>query len=380
MLHTTPIVSFAVSPDEKLLATGSGNADGTEAEAPIVLWDVSSGRAIRSVEVEGGVGLADQLRDGLQFSKTGRFLGFNHFTDLIGVFDVASGKVTLDVGGWGVDGAPRFVFSDDEKQVFVSMFYEDKDELGVLIDVDAGEVGYPDSPMRRIKGHRSSPGVAMRGNALHVLDDGTLVTFELQKGTVTRRVPVRPRGRLARTSPSRRLIAIAADTAAYPGDFKGVDLIEIDTGRRVFFDPAPPVDAFVFSTDEKKVAAIAASSRKGGPPHAVVLYEGSKKTGAIPGPLATSDFFYFADGVPFTYSPDAGEGLVVRPGGGLERWSVAGAPRLIEALPKPIDGATAVVWPLPEIAVALAPTLIAFVHMPDGSVIATHRFPQRPKP
>jgi hypothetical protein len=179
-------------------------------------------------------------------------------------------------------------------------------------------------------------------------------------------------------SPSGRLLAVSSeDPGCGRPSAVGTALFDLDAGERLALAPqVTHVSGFAFDASERRWAAVKASRnvRLGGT-HEVVLFDGAERIGAIDGPFEPHHWQEFADGLPFALSPDGCAALLVRPGGRLERWTIDPRPARAPALLPRIEGAAAVRWPTPELALVLGPRVLAFLRMPSAEALAIFRFP-----
>ncbi len=345
------MVSFALSRDGATLATGS-----EDDERSVVLWDVRTGESRRSIDVEGGVGIADSLARGLAFSADGRLLGFNYDTSSVGAVVVATGRLVLEAStGTGQDSAPSWVFADDGSEVLVAgASAACPDAMGVLFAVA------PPHETRCVTGRVGESivsAVAVRDGRAHVVSvrallsrdvaAGALMATELEGAPLLDGIP----------SPSHRFVAIGHPSPRNDAVF----LYEVDSQRRIHASVVPFLTGFSFArADETRWAAVSAEpGRRGG----VVLLRGGAQTGRISGPLEPHDL-QFADGLPFAFSPDGARTVVLRPGGRLERAGEVWAR---------VPGARGLAWPLLGVVIALGPDVLVFLDADSGEVLRTYR-------
>jgi len=107
-----PQHTLALSPDGKLLATASGKAG--ERSAPVVLWDVDTGKQVRQLAF-AGKGIL-----GVVFSPDGRQLTVLREDGLASFWDVATGKFVKDLQTWASRGIRELRYSPDGKLSFFS--------------------------------------------------------------------------------------------------------------------------------------------------------------------------------------------------------------------------------------------------------------------
>lgn len=370
LTHPHAICSFAVSRDGTTLATGS-EATPEHADDPtvgIVLWDVATGSARRSVAVEGGVGLSDQLRRGLAFSSDGARLGFSFHTNGVGVLDVATGDVLLRAYASGGDSAPSFALDPAGTHVLI------QGSEGCRGPAIASIYGTSTGGLEACVAPSGLSGdvevLAWRGDTLHVSSGRDLISIDAASHAIVRRsdwLP-HPQSAWAWPSPSGRRVATTVRDRA------GVTLIDVDTHARLFMDAQlSAISAFTFDRDERRWAAVSAERRVRAPVGGATLFEDARPLGTIAGPLAPIDWQLFADGVPMAFAPDGRRAIVVRPSGDLERWSLVGAPTR-EATIASVPGASGLLWPTDDVCIAMGPRLLVFLRASDGTVIARHDF------
>ncbi|HTR55111.1 MAG TPA: hypothetical protein VMJ10_30705 [Kofleriaceae bacterium] len=382
-------MSFAVSRDGRTLATGSEASFETDYDAPtvgVVLWDLSSLTVQHRVPVRGGVGLSDQLKRGLQFSSSGELLGVNFHTCAVGAIDVATGQLVLEWDSMGWDFAPTYCISDDDRQLFFGWGGDhcSDDSVGLIAPARGGVVHKPACvPGGSGRGHLSA--VSFRSGVVHgVTETHELISLDVRRGAVVRTLPLflgaRPdaEGFLTLTpSPSGRyLFASAIDRASGKPTLPGTHVLDLDTGVRVFEDDRlTNIAGFAIAASEHRWAAIGSNRALSiGAPDWIALFEHGRPIGRIEGPLEKRDWLRFADGLPFCFSPDGREGLVLRPGGTLELWDLAGAPRRMCTLGE-VPDVRGVAWPQPGLALAIGPGILTFLDISLGAPRAWHTFP-----
>lgn len=351
LVHHGRIVSFALSRDGTMLATGSEDEENS-----VVLWDMRSGAVLRSIDVDGGVGIADCLSRGIAFSADGRLVGFNANTSSVYVAEVATGRIVLEASTDNGDSAPSWAFSDDGSEVFVSGASEEcADAMGVLFAVAA-----PHAP--RCVGGRAGEStvsaVAVRDGRAHAVSVRSLLSREIEgTGLVATNLTGAPF--LDGTpSPTHRRVAIGHPS---PNN-DTIALYEVDTHRRIYQGVVPNLTGFAFaSANESRWAVVRAEPRAD---TGVVLLNDGAETGRIAGPLETREL-QFADGLPFAFSPDGTQTIVLRPGGRIERGTGAALARVV--------GAHGLAWPIPEVILALGADVVAFVDAGSGAVVRVHR-------
>lgn len=368
-LHMHKVVSFAADRAGVLLATGS--VGGDDAESPVVglvLWEIHSGRPLHSVAVAGGVGLQDQLHHGVRFSASGKRLGYNYFTNAVGVLDVTSGKVVLEAHASIDDGPPAFGLSDDDVSIFVAQTsaLDCHDALGTIASLPSGKLACFASADAKGPFHVS----AFRRGVIHGIDREKVRSIDAHSRKLVRERPlptaVGSGHFLTDTSPSGHWLGVASDGG-------GASLLDLDTGAVTLVDPKLTyASGFAFDAAEHRWAVVRAQEQRA---QGVALFDGSRTLGAIPGPLQMADWLNFADGLPFAFSPDGKSALLLRPGGTLERWRVDGPVREAVLAPR-LDGARGVLWPAADRAVVIGPRLLVFLEMGGGAIIAQHHFPE----
>jgi hypothetical protein len=378
-MHSHALVSFALDREGRVLATGSSGGD--EAEMPVtgvVLWDVRSGRPLHSVAVEGGIGLPDQLRNGLQFSPSGKLLGYNYFTNAVGVLDVQAGTVILQAHPSIDDGPPAFVLGDDLAFFgSTSALNCSDDALGTIAPVRGGQLTC--FAGKNVSG--SLHPVAFRNGVIHGVSESKLRSVDASTGALVREQPLLPNAsgdewwRFAQSG--RWLAAAAEDPRQGTPAVAGVTLIDLDSGQVLVTDVGlRRVNGVTFDANGQRWAAVQASREVGSPKtHKAVLFEGARRLGEIAGPFEPIDWMSFADGLPFTFSPDGKQALLLRPAGRVERWQVDDLGRAPTVLPR-LDGVEGLAWPAPDLAIAIGPRVLYFLAMPAGEVIARHSFPE----
>jgi hypothetical protein len=384
--HPHAILSVAVSSDGRTLVTGSEcdvETDDIEARhVGVVTWDVQRGVARATIPVVGGVGLGDQLRRGLRFSADGALLGFNYSTNQVGVVDVAQGRAVLEAWFTGNDNAPSFALADDAEEIFVGGVDGFGDTIGAIAPARGG-----DRPQLRCVsftgGDGGSNALSFRRGVVHAVCDEQLVSIDVRGGAPPRVMPLLGHWRAGldahyaiEPSPSGRHVAVGAvDPRCGRPALTGVSLIDVDSGRRVFED-ASMADAvgFTFAAREPRWAALSAKRRPGHPITEITIFEGARKLGVIAGPLEVADWQRFADGAPLAFSPDGRSALLLRPRGVLERGTLE--PRPSFAALATIEGAQGVLWPLPDIVIAIGPRVLAFIDAARGSIRQRHTFPR----
>lgn len=348
--HAGRIVSFALSRDGALLATGS-----EDDERSVVLWDVRTGAVLRSIDVEGGVGLADCLLRGVAFSADGRLVGFNYDTSSVGVAEVATGRVVLEASTEsGQDSAPSWAFSDDGSEVVIAgPSAACPDAMGVLFAVAAP---HGTRCVAGRAGERSIAAIAARDGRAHVVSDRALVSGSVEGGTVTATDLIGAPFLDGTPSPGRRFVAIGHPS---PNN-DAVALYELDSHRLLHGSVISNLTGFAFAAaDETRWAAVRAEpGRESG----VVLLREGIETGRIAGPLEAREL-QFADGLPFSFSPDGSETIVLRPGGGIERAGAAWAR---------VPGAHGLAWPIPGVVLAIGPDVIVFLRAGSGEVLRAY--------
>jgi hypothetical protein len=385
--HTHAIISVAVSLDGRTLATGSECDPTTEdVMAPhvgVVLWDIETGAARAAIPVVGGVGLGDQLRRGLRFSADGALLGFDFNTNQVGVLEVSSGRIVLEAPPSGGDNASSFAVSDDGSEIFVGVAEACPDGAGSVVSSRAGL--HPQVRCLTFPGALSySEALSFRGGIAHVVNGEQLLSLDAAGRRPARAIPLLG-GSCAGLdahytidpSPSGRFVAVsAADPRCGQPALIGSALIDMDSGERVFEDSSlTNVVSFEFAANESRWAALTANRLPGGPVSLVTVFDGARRLGTIAGPLEVNDWQRFADGTPFAFAPDGREAMIVRAGGVLERWRIDPQPARVGVLGT-VQGATAVWWPRPEIAIAIGPRVLAFIDARSGRVTQRHAFPE----
>lgn len=366
--HPHAIVSFALSPDGTQLATGSGCGEGEDFESEtvgIVLWDIRSGSPERLVPVEGGIGLDNPLRRGLRYSSEGHSLGFDYFTNQVGVLDPSTGDLRVEAAASVEDHAPSFALEAGSGRLYVHASAAcSRPSMGSLYSARSGALE------DCIPGSRSGAAevLAFRAGVIHLVDQGVLYAVNT-RGSELHRTPLFAEGGRVEVwpSPTGRRVAATLEGG-------GLTVLEVDDHRRPFSDSAiSATSGVIFDPVERRFAAIG-TGRSAAGPEGITVFTEDATLGTLPGPLVERDWLGFADGIPAAFSPEGRHMVVLRPDGTLERWDLDPHPHLAATL-APIEGARAVLWPTTEILIALGPQRLTFLRA-DGTVIADHRFPR----
>lgn len=364
--HEHRLVSFAVSPDGRLLATGAhGTADADAANEGVVLWDLATGTARWRTLLPGGVGLEDQLRHGLEFSADGAFLAVNAHTNAVFVLDTATGAVRSRHDLTGEDRAPQHVFSKGARELYVDSPDGPPSKGRSTGAVVAADLDSPHDQPQWLTGLGDGPHdvVSLDAAALSVVQDGKLRSLPRPKGAVTERatlifskqhaVAVSRGGLLAAGSSSGELAVFDPVTLSHVTHLQGA-----------------PIEAITFGQGERPCVVHQRSATR--PTQASV--PGKLVPLTFPPVLAPVDWLAFADGLPCAPSVAGDEVLLVLPDGAVERWKASEPPVLIKRVAT-IPSANAVAWPSPTRAVVLGRSVLAFVELPSGRVISRAAFP-----
>jgi hypothetical protein len=380
--HLHKLVSFAIDREARLLATGSDGGDEYETKVPaIVLWDIRSARPVHTIAVAGGIGLPDQLQRGLQFSLSGKRRGYNFFTNAVGILDVRSGDVVLEAHPSIDDGPPTYALGDDDRTAFFGSASSFRCQGAIGAMARDGQVDAFSSPDTR----EAIQPVVLRDHVVHgVTRSRALHSIDVRNQALVRQLPLLPdnAGRdglyTIAPSPSGRWLAVSSeDPRCGRPAIAGTSLIDLDSGNRLAHDPSVThVSGFCFAAVGRRWAAVHASSVKAQRgTHGITVFDGNRKLATLPGPLEPIDRFRFADGLPFSFSPDGTHALLLRPAGYLECWRLDPTPTQVSALPR-FEGINGLAWPAPDVAIALGPRAVAFLAMPVGELVAQHPFPE----
>jgi WD40 repeat protein len=208
-------LSLAFSPDGKTLATGDYNEEGVR------LWEVATGRLLRTLADDGDLGM-----NRVCFSPDGRYLaGTSHAQRALIVWDAKTGQEVRRHGyGGGLLGWP--VFTPDSRRLAAGM----GDGVLRVWDVATGEDRTP------AEAHRYPPSfVALLagGTAVTAGDDGSVRFWDSATG--------RQRRALTAAEGWVRAAALSSDgrwlATSEMGFDHAVNLWDAATGRRVYHLP-----------------------------------------------------------------------------------------------------------------------------------------------
>ena len=178
--HPTTIESLAFAPDDTVMATGcDGRGRGGNANAEIRLWDVATGKLVRSIPNTGEITYA------LDFSPDGKILASGDYDNLVRLYDPKTGAELLPrrghqdhiqtvayspdgtvIASSGFDGALKFWRWQSDQAV---QSYHDSDQAlnsiafspdGKLLATGGGDgqvrIYDPDTGLKRFLGNHAS--------------------------------------------------------------------------------------------------------------------------------------------------------------------------------------------------------------------------------
>lgn len=358
--HDNPVSSWSFSPSNGLLATGA-EADFEHADDPVegvVLWDIALAEPKTRVRVPGGVGLCDQLRRGVRFSSDGALVAINGHTNGVFVAKTDSGELLAEVYLTANDGPPQALLSEDGESLFVED-YGDQHFGGVVparYNVPAEQAKW--LPARSGTVHP----VKLTVGALFVVEDGVLRSISREDGAITDLLSLLEGHRVA--ARSGRLLAVAGD---------GVALAELDAETLLArFDALNDVEDFAFSTGSDRVLALVQAH--GQRPARATLLSTRGTLRPIDRNLTRIDWLSTPDFLPAALSPDGAEALLLGDAGAVERWGLDPDPTPVASVGR-WPGVRGLLWPTPDRAVLIGPTILVFLEMPSGKVLRTVGFP-----
>lgn len=358
--HDNPVSAWAFSPSNGLLATGA-EADFEHADDPVegvVLWDITRAEPKVRVRVPGGVGLCDQLRRGIRFSSDGALVAINGHTNGVFVAKTDSGELLAEVYLTGSDGPPQALLSEDGESLFVEDYGEQ--HIGGVVparyNVPAEQVRWLPARSGTLHPVKLTPG------ALFVVEDGVLRSISREDGSVTDLLSLMDGHRVA--ARSGRLLAVAGD---------GVFLADLDAETPLSsYNTFNDVEDFAFSTGSDRVLALVQAH--GQRPARATLLSAQGTLRPIDRNLTRIDWLSTPDFLPAALSPDGAEALLLGDAGAVERWGLDPEPAPLASVGR-WSGLRGVLWPTPERAVLIGPTLLVFLEMPSGKVLRTVGFP-----
>lgn len=362
--HERAIISYAHSPDGRLLATGSGgDYSGDEMSVGLCLWTVRTGALETCFAVRGGVGLGLGLADGLQFSDDGETLVFAFDTNRQGILDVRRREVRHLVGECSYGGQPDFVTIDRGATLAIASTETcPRTAGGVLVQTEAPyrtrclAKSVVDDPFV-IYGDRSALVTMQVGS------QARLITYRRRDLTMQRQTKFTDLPRMHGPVSGRWAVLMHAVDSKAPRRFAVVD---VRTHRHVLDGVAKATDhveRVVFHPATRR--AIVVSRR--GPRTVLTLHvRGSP-------PVELGDDFTpwkwdFADGIPASFDVKGHELVLLKPGS-LEVWNIARAPRRVRAISVRGDF-YGVAWPQSDRATIIGPKTLAVVDPKTGRIVA----------
>lgn len=156
--HFTQMVSFALTPDGKHLASGAWVGDDYNRGATVGLWEVATGRCVKVIDpIAGGVGWPQYTRQ-LQFSRDGKRLGVGLNTNGVGLFDCFGESSESQGEAYVTDGwsrPPAWCLAPDGERAFISCWVGSEIPGAlVALQTDARRKG-------SVYGHRAVTPIAM---------------------------------------------------------------------------------------------------------------------------------------------------------------------------------------------------------------------------
>lgn len=330
--HGKPIVSFATSPDGRFLVTGAECAPD-HADDPlegVACWDLQTLTQIWTTKVDGGVGLADQLRGGLKFSPDGTLVGANFHTNGVAILDAATGALLRKWELSGADDAPMWCWSSDPTQP------------GTIVIAVEGKLLF--APLR---GQERASGIPL----------GKPVAFDAEGVTVVRRDSI-SRG-LQRVPLMQKsgapVVSVAVSETNIVVATEAGELIVLD--RKTFSVRHRLALSCVAVGAPVRGDAVMVRSRT--PREAAVVRQG--RIEPIRSPVADAEWMTFADGLPVALSPDATRAAAISPEG-----EVFEASLMVRRPLGMVTGAQAVTWPRADRLVVLGPRVVAVIEPRAG--------------
>lgn len=328
--HGRPIVSFATSPDGRFLVTGAECSD-LHADDPlegVACWDLQTLKQTWTAKLDGGVGLADQLRGGLTFSPDGTMVGVNFHTNGVAILDAATGALLKTWELSGDDGAPMWCWSSDPSQ---------PDTIVIAVE---GKLMF--APLH---GRERASGIPI----------GKPIAFDAEGVTVVRRDSI-SRG-LQRVSFKQKAGAPVVSTAVSDTTI----VVATEAGELII------VDRKSFAVRHRLALSCVAAGVRGdavmvrlkSPREAVVVRQGRLEP--IRWPVADADWMSFADGLPVALSPDATRAAAVSPEG-----EVFEASLMVRRPLGVVPGAQAVTWARADRLVVLGPRVVGVIEPGAG--------------
>lgn len=361
--HPTPIVAVACASDGSAIATGSGGAPAREPDAPMVgvtIWDIARSAPRVTSPVEGGVSAAPRSGSRLQFSSDGRRLGFNHLENAVGVLDTRSGRVHASALASARLTAPSFALSPGGERLVVGAADDTPGAWATTFSVSSGG---PLARLRAPAASRSLEVLAWRDGLVYGLDADALVALDPSTGAIVRSEPLPERVDLERVwcAPGSGDVWLATERGLARRSLDGEPGVDL---------PISGVRALAFAAGARTVGIVRHDAEHG--EEALVL-DGGAILARIPGPFARAEE-RAPDVAPLALEPGGSAVAVARPGGRIEGEPIeivrASGSFTRMRLPA-IEGASALLWPAPDVLVALGPRVVAFFR-PSGELLARY--------
>lgn len=351
--HAHPIDAFAVSPDGKMIATGSrpGSDSLSDEHEGVVCWRVNDGLPRWKSKIAGGVDRLDSPFNALSFSPDGALIGALGRQHRVYSLEVSGsrqvGSQFLSIN----EQAQRFFYSQDGTQLYLQSTQE-PGRLGV-VQPARGDVSIAERPI--LFDDREAIPFRLDARGLHLISGRRYLILPVDGAPIVVAEVVPDHAFKVITTPSRkRAVALGPEGALALIDVERGEpqLMTLPTIDDVALSPAGGVLGFDHQYPAWQVYG----------PQAVPLASGTDSTEQS-----------IAGALPVALSPDGNRAVSID-AGEVSLWELS--PQRKQASLGRFEHATAVAFPSENRVVAFGPRVLVFINVAARESIKQYRFPE----
>ncbi|MFT3842424.1 MAG: hypothetical protein QM723_35865 [Myxococcaceae bacterium] len=351
--HAHPIDAFAVSPDGKMIATGSrpGSDSLSDEKEGVVCWRVSDGLPRWKAKIPGGVDRLDSPFNALTFSPDGGLIGALGRQHQVYSIEVSGsrrvGSQFLSIN----EQAQRFFYSQDGAQLYLQSTQE-PGRLGV-VQPARGDLSIASRPISF--DDREAIPFRLDERGLHLISGRQYLILPAEGAPITVAEVVPDHAFAVLTTPSRKHAAVLGPGGA-------LALIDVDLGEPQL-KTFPTIDS----------VALAPSGAALGFDHQYPAWQAYGPQGAplVAGTDGTEQSI--AGALPLALSPDGNRAVSID-AGEVSLWEIS--PQRKQASLGRFEHATSVAFPSENRVVAFGPRVLVFINVAAKEPIKQYRFPE----
>ena len=370
--HKSEMVAFGLSPDGKYFATGSWVSDDYEAGGDLMVWEVASGRCIRTHNVDGGLGWPDYA-DCIQWSADGSLLGISENTNAVGVYQAFSPDFKNIAYAGVTDGYSRpaaWALSPDNKMITVSCHYGKDNVPGgkcLLKDFDEDEMQWfaeswdtslyktkngseDEAELHPMKWTKWSPD----GKWIYGASNRQFYTINAKTGDL----------RYALTVGSNEHAAVSSDETLIAMDMGGLSFYSFENGTLIKTHKTKTINDLIWASGKKNRLAVIGAG--------IQIYDNAELLCSIDtSPVKAK--YDLPDARQWAFSPDGESGACLTAKGIVLIWSISNEPQLVNTIQVKKD-ARGIYWGAGDILVAVSGSDVEFINIKNGETLNAYTF------